>query len=537
MSFRGPIAQVLSRACQGTALLTILLLVLSAAPSPACAEQPASNAVTLPAYRVPIESQPNLVPEMEDMWIRHFFDRIDLGYPVGSWHPVDVDGDGTWELAARLAGTPVRVGVFDPARGLWVDGPRQVPVTGTQWGVGDWNRDGALEYAYRSDRAIRRFDTRTERDSVLWNVNFAPADMVVWGDDNQGHALVGILQGFSAPWGDDGRKSSSVWQVYRLLTGESVTAVPGGLGSVRPLYWPSETNSARLAVHEGYSWYKQPPMMGEEGYYWQNLRILRNDWSVRMLFTLPGLHTRMELLTSLWGLRHAAVIPPADGFGYGVAWYVLSLHGAGVSAPQYLGVSGGPSWSEQVVDCHYCPPGGDIFAGVAVYDVTDDGRDDLILPLISGEGWEVRDVRSNHSVDTLEGLPPADLRAGALFTPGRFDLFYVKGDALYVWDDGDAIDRTVQTTAIRPPMLRAVPNPFNAAVTLTWSATESPQALEIYNVLGQCVRVFDLAGDSRSGSLSWNGADQTGRPLASGIYLARLVGASESTVVKLVLLK
>jgi hypothetical protein len=63
------------------------------------------------------------------------------------------------------------------------------------------------------------------------------------------------------------------------------------------------------------------------------------------------------------------------------------------------------------------------------------------------------------------------------------------------------------------------------------------RSLEIYTVLGQRVRTYDLVGSQSSGTLSWNGTDQQGRTLASGVYLARLVGDGGAETVKVVLLK
>jgi len=70
----------------------------------------------------------------------------------------------------------------------------------------------------------------------------------------------------------------------------------------------------------------------------------------------------------------------------------------------------------------------------------------------------------------------------------------------------------------------ATPNPFNAVTSFRVEAPPQAEAwVRIVNVTGQTVRVLPVpptsAGDVR---VTWDGADATGRPLASGVYFARL---------------
>ncbi len=71
--------------------------------------------------------------------------------------------------------------------------------------------------------------------------------------------------------------------------------------------------------------------------------------------------------------------------------------------------------------------------------------------------------------------------------------------------------------------LGAHPNPFNPRTTLSFTLSEpGPVSLAVYDLTGARValladRVFP-AGDH---AVSWDGGDATGRPLPSGVYLAR----------------
>ncbi len=83
------------------------------------------------------------------------------------------------------------------------------------------------------------------------------------------------------------------------------------------------------------------------------------------------------------------------------------------------------------------------------------------------------------------------------------------------------------------------PNPFNAGTTIIY---ELPQAshvkIEITNVLGQMVATaFDAQESAGIHSVQWNGTDDLGRPVASGIYIYRMAAGAFSTERKMVLLK
>ena len=78
----------------------------------------------------------------------------------------------------------------------------------------------------------------------------------------------------------------------------------------------------------------------------------------------------------------------------------------------------------------------------------------------------------------------------------------------------------------------AYPNPFNHNVLIPFQLAASEWArITIYNLAGQRVRqLLDDRLDTGKYTVSWNGLDDMGRPLASGVYLCRLqVGQQERT--------
>jgi hypothetical protein len=83
------------------------------------------------------------------------------------------------------------------------------------------------------------------------------------------------------------------------------------------------------------------------------------------------------------------------------------------------------------------------------------------------------------------------------------------------------------------------PNPFNAVTALALSVPgDEPAAvsLRIYNVLGQEVRTL-IDGPVMPGShlMFWDGTDEAGSELASGVYFARMMSGRSSQCLKMVL--
>ena len=90
-----------------------------------------------------------------------------------------------------------------------------------------------------------------------------------------------------------------------------------------------------------------------------------------------------------------------------------------------------------------------------------------------------------------------------------------------------------------PQLAQNAPNPFNSQTVLSYFLPESgPVRLELFSVTGQRVAVLhqglQQAGYHR---LRWNGRDDAGHPVASGIYLYRLVKEKGVLTRKLTLLR
>ena len=83
------------------------------------------------------------------------------------------------------------------------------------------------------------------------------------------------------------------------------------------------------------------------------------------------------------------------------------------------------------------------------------------------------------------------------------------------------------------------PNPFNPSTSLSYSVERDGQVqLDLFDILGRHVRTL-VATDQTAGihQSTWDGTDETGRSVSSGIYLAQLRTGGHSTVRKMVLVR
>jgi hypothetical protein len=88
-------------------------------------------------------------------------------------------------------------------------------------------------------------------------------------------------------------------------------------------------------------------------------------------------------------------------------------------------------------------------------------------------------------------------------------------------------------------LLQSYPNPFNLACEIKYALpTDCQVTLAVYNVLGQKVRVlvdeYQSAGQKSS---TWDGKDNQGREVTSGIYFYRIQAGDFAQTKKMLLLK
>jgi len=83
------------------------------------------------------------------------------------------------------------------------------------------------------------------------------------------------------------------------------------------------------------------------------------------------------------------------------------------------------------------------------------------------------------------------------------------------------------------------PNPFNPSTTVSFSLPQKEQVrLEVYDILGNLVKTM-VNQEMGAGTYQvvWNGIDQNGARVASGVYLYKLQAGTFSTVKKMLMVK
>jgi len=135
-------------------------------------------------------------------------------------------------------------------------------------------------------------------------------------------------------------------------------------------------------------------------------------------------------------------------------------------------------------------------------------------------------------------VPPGSLWTSDVVTDGHMEGGYIyfkyslydsaKTDVICnAWGGHPILDGTATHVSQRPPRLVdtwSYPNPFRTSTTITFSTRyESPVTLTIYDVAGRRVRtlVNEPLGPGSHRRI-WDGNDNSGRRVASGVYFYRL---------------
>ena len=151
-------------------------------------------------------------------------------------------------------------------------------------------------------------------------------------------------------------------------------------------------------------------------------------------------------------------------------------------------------------------------------------------------GWQLVTVELSADAGTIRGLS---------FSVNGTGTFYLDDIRLVTaaHDRKPPITAVVETQAGAAPgafvLDQNCPNPFNPATTIRFALPVADEAvLNVYNVAGQRVATL-TEGHHEAGAyvLRWDGRDDAGRALASGVYLYRLVAGERVQTRKLLLLR
>jgi flagellar hook assembly protein FlgD len=86
----------------------------------------------------------------------------------------------------------------------------------------------------------------------------------------------------------------------------------------------------------------------------------------------------------------------------------------------------------------------------------------------------------------------------------------------------------------------AYPNPFNPQTSIAYTTRSAGRVtMNVYNVSGRLVRTLkvDEYTDAGTHEVSWNGLDNVGRRVPSGVYFVKATVGGDTSVYKLSIMK
>jgi hypothetical protein len=146
------------------------------------------------------------------------------------------------------------------------------------------------------------------------------------------------------------------------------------------------------------------------------------------------------------------------------------------------------------------------------------------------EGWY-------HTEDDGSILPRGDQVYSLAFDDDGF-LWAGTSKGLYRFE---TVSTAVRNDYLLPTSdcLASAPNPFNASTTLSFTLPTAGYAtLSVYSVTGQRIRTL-VSGPMVAGThtATWDGRDENGRPVSSGVYVSRLESNGRFACGKMLLMK
>jgi hypothetical protein len=153
-------------------------------------------------------------------------------------------------------------------------------------------------------------------------------------------------------------------------------------------------------------------------------------------------------------------------------------------------------------------------------------------------------LNSNMELLSNEGKVLVWSSAGNSINAGASQILSISGanltSVIAVDREGRELATTI-TTKLAPTnfaLHSAYPNPFNPSTNLSFTLpTATPYSLNIYNVAGQLVRTYEGMGNVGLNVITWNGKDNAGNEVSSGVYFCKLIAGGFTATNKMVMMK
>lgn len=172
---------------------------------------------------------------------------------------------------------------------------------------------------------------------------------------------------------------------------------------------------------------------------------------------------------------------------------------------------------------------------------------------VGGGTWENDFVgiavwQDDPRTDAVDGYQPGDRMTFKLWDRSEdreitLGARYSQGDGSFAGGPYAVLELSAHPDTDFPSEQRIVgrnyPNPFNPATTISFHLPGAAKvSLKIYNLLGQEVRTLtDQQLQAGTHGVAWDGRDNSGNPVSSGVYFYRLTADGFSTVGKMVFMR
>jgi hypothetical protein len=161
----------------------------------------------------------------------------------------------------------------------------------------------------------------------------------------------------------------------------------------------------------------------------------------------------------------------------------------------------------------------------------------------SGASWRIKDAVSNgnifnYNMKTGTGVSESDIK---FTTVGDRDSLSINKQSIksfiieYDWTSGVNDSPNSSETKI----ISAMPNPFDKSTEITFGINSTTNVtLDVMDALGNTVATLtDAIYNPGKYTLVWDGRDMSGKELASGAYICRMVAGSYTSTEKLVIIR
>ena len=156
----------------------------------------------------------------------------------------------------------------------------------------------------------------------------------------------------------------------------------------------------------------------------------------------------------------------------------------------------------------------------------------------------------NVNVSTYTGIGPVNIAAGdsisfgiaVLAANSIYELEYVASEIRNFWDTHFPEELGNENEETLPGVFalhQGYPNPFNPVTSIRYDIPEAANVqVSVYSLLGQKVKTL-VNGAHQPGfyAVQWNGTNDQGNPVASGMYICRIHADQFNAVKKLILMK